>query len=361
MRPTPLPRFAAVVPIGNSDPRLKSSLRSLQIQNVDMDVALMDASNDGSVHHIADSFSSLLTFRKHATDAGQASAIMEGWKQIQGDILFWLNADDVLLPGTIATVAEVFCSSPEIDIVYGHSIILDSHAQLTGYHMAVEEISDLILRSNTISQPSCFVRRRAINEIGGINPDLEFVMDWDLWVRLYRAGKIFHFIDKPLSAVVFEKGTKTASIKLRRLSEAFALSRRYSGTWAALKTVIGIALHHLGAYTVMASLGSQMRSIRHRKTQKFIFGIGRDGQIDGEAQIPLPNLADEAKQRISIHLDTRNSDDVSVTAGNNTGKNVGDDNTLVTLERAIDPGEVQWLSFKSPTGQQTRFSYACWR
>ncbi|MCR9129334.1 MAG: glycosyltransferase [Alphaproteobacteria bacterium] len=236
-------QFAAVMPVGAWHPLLPAALESLAGQTAPLAVAFMDASGDRRVAEAADASGVDFAFRREGPDAGQADAIAEGWARIGGDVVFWLNADDQLAPGALTLAAAAFASDPELAVFYGGSDFVDVHGTITGTHDQVDEVSDLLYRSNLISQPSCFVRRDWAERVGGLDRTLHFTMDWDLWIRLYAAGAPFQRTDAVLSRVFMGEGTKTAQINLARLSEIFRLVNRHAGPFNALKSVLAFARH----------------------------------------------------------------------------------------------------------------------
>lgn len=233
--------FACSVPIGRWHDFLPAALSSLNKQKHPVEIALLDASSDARVVDAVREIE--LAYHRIGPDNGQAAAIAEGWSHTSSEIIFWLNTDDRLLPGALERVASIFNEMPDIDVVFGSSHFLDETGATTGCHDQVEDVSPLLLRSNTISQPSCFVRRRAVDNVGGLNTSLQYIMDWDLWVRLYQAGARFHRIDEALSAVYMGAGTKTDVVNFRRLKEIYRLVHCTSGHWSAIKSTLSVARH----------------------------------------------------------------------------------------------------------------------
>lgn len=184
-------------------------------------------------------------FRREGPDAGQAAAIAEGWRETEGEVIFWLNADDRLTPNALSRVGALMAGEQAPDVVFGGSDFIDLEGRRTGEHDQVADASDLLLRSNTISQPSCFARREAVERTGGLDETLHFVMDWDLWVRLYQAGARFERIEETLSEVYMGGGTKTGLASYGRLKEVFMLVNRNAGPWAAVKSTLSLGAETL--------------------------------------------------------------------------------------------------------------------
>ena len=281
------PTFAISVPIGSFHPRLVDCLSSLRAQSVPLQVALMDASDDPRVRALADQFDDFLTYRFHGPDEGQSDAIASGWQQIEGDILGWLNADDVLLPGALATIAKAFQAESQPDIVYGHSVIVDDAGYFTSFHWGVSGDSDVSLRRNCyISQPSCLFRRDLYDRIGGLDRSLHYTMDWDLWVRFQEAGAKFQFIDEVFSSVLWTQDAKTGGFGAGRRKELRRIIQGEKSLSRRLKTQLGFALHHVLEYGLPKSVARTMRRLRSRPDIT-LFGLDWAGEVSKEARIPL--------------------------------------------------------------------------
>lgn len=238
-------RFAIAMPVGAWHPLLPAALDSLACQDAGVEIAFLDASGDPRVAAAADASGLDFTYRRTGPDAGQSAAIAEGWAHMGAPVLGWLNADDLLAPGALTTVAQAFDADPDVGVVHGGSHFIDETGCIVGSHDHAAEAGPLLYRSNLISQPSCFVRRACVEAVGGIDPSLVYTMDWELWVRLYAAGVRFRRIEQPLSCVYMGAGTKTADISPRRLREVARLVHRHAGPWNALKSTLSVALHPL--------------------------------------------------------------------------------------------------------------------
>lgn len=212
-------RFSIAIPVFRQAEFLPTALESLRAQEAALQLAVMDATPDDSVQRVLDGYRDLLHYHRHGPDAGQTAAIQEGWDHTDGDIIAWLCADDYYFPGALDTVETVFKSQPDVDVIYGDAVFTDEAGKFLGYFPEIDRDMSAITRGCCIAQPSCFVRRSAFAKIGRLNPDLHYIMDWDLWTRLYKAGAQFHYLNQPLSVARMYPGTKTGSRSWRRLSE----------------------------------------------------------------------------------------------------------------------------------------------
>ncbi len=317
--------FAITVPVGAYHPRFRACLASLKAQSPHTLVALMDASGDPRVAAIADEFSDLLTYRHHGPDKGQADAIAAGWAKIGGNVLGWLNADDVLLPGALETAMAAFQRHPKADVVYGQSEIVDDECSFTGYHWGVAPHMAGALRTNCfISQPSCFFRRSIYERVGGLNTALHYTMDWDLWVRFDEADAEFVFVDEVLSSVLWSKEAKTGGFGKARRAELNAIIGQHPGWVRRLKAMVGFSVHHLLEYVVPESLA---RAIRRAKasTANRQYGINWCGGVDEQASVPLYHYAEVSALQVEIDFQ-----------GSANGLSIAVDDVLQSVEVNFD-------------------------
>lgn len=211
--------FNIALPVLGQQEFLSTALRSIAAQRASYELAVLDATPDDSVQSMLKEFRSIITHVRHGVDQGQAAAIQEGWERLSGNILYWLNADDYLFPHSLEAVGRVFAARPDVDVVYGNAVFVDRTGSFTGYFPAISPKISHIVKSCCIAQPACFVRRDAVEKIGGLNSALNYVMDWDLWARLFIAGAKFLYIKQPLAVIRMHEQTKTASGSSMRLRE----------------------------------------------------------------------------------------------------------------------------------------------
>ncbi|MEH6696140.1 MAG: glycosyltransferase [Hyphomonas sp.] len=294
--------FAFSVPIGSWHPFLPASLASLKAQGDGVSVALLDASGDPRVRALADQYDDWLVYRRHGPDKGQSDAIIEGWQYAQGDWLGWLNADDILLPGALDRVRARLAESPSLDVVYGHSSIIDETGAMTGYHFNVEPPGPRLLQAGIISQPSCLFRRAACEGAGGVNADLHYTMDWDLWIRMFEAGAKFDFIDAPMSMVLWGDDTKTASLNKRRRNELQDIIDRHSPAEARAGTFRAFVVHAAADRVWPAGLRDSVRR-RLRRSGPSVFGIRADGMVQPGAAIHLAHYDQTPKTGLVLEFD----------------------------------------------------------
>lgn len=316
-------KFVLTIPAGPSfEPRMAQTLRSLAAQNVRLTVALCDVSNDPAAHRLAEHHQPIIGYRRHGPDRGQSDAINEGWRALEGDVYGWLNCDDTLAPGALQRVANIFDSSDDIDIVYGQSLILDDAGALIGAHPAVRAPSDRLYYDDIISQPSCFVRRKKLFDLGLVREDLHYTMDWDLWIRLMEAGARFHYLPEVLSSVIWATDTKTGQLSWRRYKELWQVLSRNCSFSRCVKSMIGFTQHHFSAY---GDNGVSSASWDFFKA-------------NGTIRLPLFHYQDRAVSAISLH--GLEEEPEVVLNGKSQGKGSG---PRLVLSTPIESGSVATL------------------
>ena len=231
--------FCIAIPIFGQADLLPTALASLAAQKVNLNIAVMDASADDAAQDVLNVHRDLpITYRRHGPDSGQAEAIQEGWNATQGDILSWLNADDYLMPGCLEIVEAIFKSNTHIDVVYGDAVFVDREGRFNTYFPSISEnIADIRFHC-CISQPACFVRRAAVERVNGVNAGLHYIMDWDLWTRLYLSGAKFQYVRRPLAVVRMYAETKTSSGGRTRLNEIYGHLKKHAPYLKRIKSLI---------------------------------------------------------------------------------------------------------------------------
>ncbi|MCX7217340.1 MAG: glycosyltransferase [Burkholderiales bacterium] len=145
-------------------------------------------------------------------DSGQSQAINLGFTHTDGEIMAWLNSDDLLLPGALHTVADYFNRNPDVDVVYGNRLLIDQNDMEIGRWILPGHDSDVLSWADYIPQETLFWRRRIWEKVGGkIDESFLFAMDWDLLVRFREAGAKFGHIPQFLGAFRIHNHQKTSA------------------------------------------------------------------------------------------------------------------------------------------------------
>jgi GT2 family glycosyltransferase len=213
------PTFSISLPALGQAEFVGTALSSIRVQQVPLDLAVLDASPDDRVQDVLRADGVAVAYGYHHPDDGQAAAIQEGWDRTGGQIVAWLCADDYYFPDTLGRVADVFRTHPDTDVVFGHGVHVSEEGAFEEYFPSTDPDPAALFRGCSICQPACFVRREAMERIGGLDTSLHYCMDWDFWLRLHESGARFRFLDELLVAVRVHSRTKTQSGGRRRRQE----------------------------------------------------------------------------------------------------------------------------------------------
>lgn len=145
-------------------------------------------------------------------DSGQSQAINLGFAHTSGDIMAWLNSDDLLLPGALAVVIDYFNKHPEVDVIYGNRLLINENDLEIGRWILPGHDENVLSWADYIPQETMFWRRSIWNKVGGqIDESFRFAMDWDLLVRFREAGAKFAHIPVFLGAFRIHEQQKTSA------------------------------------------------------------------------------------------------------------------------------------------------------
>ncbi len=230
-----------VTPSYNQAAFLERTIRSVLEQDYhDVEYFVMDGgSTDGSVD-IIKKYASQLAAWVSEKDSGQAEAINKGMKRAQGEIVGWLNSDDVYLPGAIAGAAVAFAAHPEAVMVYGDTQAVDERDRILNIlHYRQLSLDDLLC-FQIIGQPAVFMRRSAFLAAGGLDTSYHFMLDHQLWIKLAQQGEIVH-VSQSWAAARYHPEAKNRAQAPGFAREAFRLL-----SWAEGEPSLAPALGRVG-------------------------------------------------------------------------------------------------------------------
>jgi hypothetical protein len=148
-----LPTVSIVTPSLNQAKFLEDTITSVLGQNYPkLEYIIQDGGSTDGTGQILGKYRSKLTHIESCQDTGQANAINRGFRHAQGEIMAWLNSDDLLLPGAIAYVVDYFLKHPEVDVLYGHRINIDEHGNEVGRRILPPHDNEVLRWTDLIPQ-----------------------------------------------------------------------------------------------------------------------------------------------------------------------------------------------------------------
>jgi glycosyltransferase involved in cell wall biosynthesis len=179
------PLVSIVTPSFNQAAYLETAMLSVLGQDYpSIEYILVDGgSTDGSLEIIR-RHADRLAFWTSEPDQGQGQAINKGLRRTTGDLVAWLNSDDVLLPGAVAQAVSAAEKYPEAGMVYADGMMVDSELRLLDPHRYRTLSSLDLLSFEVLLQPTVFMRRIALEQVGWLDERYHLILDHELWVRI---------------------------------------------------------------------------------------------------------------------------------------------------------------------------------
>jgi SAM-dependent methyltransferase len=254
--PERAPTFSIVTPSYNGAAFLERTIRSVVDQDYPaVQYVVQDAgSKDGTVE-ILERYAGRLHHFASEPDDGQAQAINRGFARTDGSIMAYLNADDLLLPGTLSYVATYLLEHPDVGVVYGHRVLIDSEDREIGRWIMPPHSDEVFRWACYLPQETMFWRRSLWEKTGGqIDESFDFAMDWDLILRFISVGAKFVRLPRFLAAFRVHEAQKTLAIMEQvGQKEMDRLLRRVHG-----RSINGIEIRRNTRRYLMSHLGHHL-------------------------------------------------------------------------------------------------------
>jgi GT2 family glycosyltransferase len=208
------PKISIVTPSFGQGAYIEKTLSSvLDQQYPNLEYFVQDGGSKDNTVAVLKKYEDKLSGWASEKDSGQSQAINLGFTNTSGEIMGWLNSDDLLLPDALTIVADYFNRHPEVDVVYGNRLLIDENDMEIGRWIMPGHDSGVLSWVDYVPQETMFWRRRIWDKVGGhIDQSFRFAMDWDLLVRFRGAGAKFAHIPRFLGAFRIHEHQKTSAV-----------------------------------------------------------------------------------------------------------------------------------------------------
>lgn len=170
-------------------------------------------------------------------DKGQTDAINQGFKIAKGKIIAYINSDDFYEKGAFQKALNIFNNQPNIDLIYGSGYILQENTkEKILIEIQPNDFNTLLFNGCNIFQPSTFMKHSTVKNLGYLDENLHYVMDYDLWLKIFKNGKTI-LEKEPLSTFRLQTESKTVSQRDKFNPEIKILRKRYGGYIIDRKTI----------------------------------------------------------------------------------------------------------------------------
>lgn len=228
-------KISVITPSFNQGQYIERTIKSVLDQTGDFEIEhiIVDGLSTDSTAEIVRRYESRVIWRSER-DKGQSDAINKGLKMAGGDILGWLNSDDTYAPGALNAVAQEYRRVP-FEWCFGNCRVIDEHDReirrfVTWYKtwQSRKYSFDRLLRRDFISQPAAFFTKDAYKEIGEVDRNLVYSMDYDYWLRLGRKWEP-RYIDGFLANFRWHGQSKNGALYRAAIRETYRTARRHAG------------------------------------------------------------------------------------------------------------------------------------
>jgi len=204
-----------------------------------LEYAVQDGGSLDETLDVLRRFEPALTRWTSEPDAGQADAINRGFEGTTGDIMAWLNSDDLLLPGSLAYVARYFSEHPDVDVVYGHRLMIDENDGQIGKWILPAHDDFTLTIADYVPQESLFWRRSIWEAAGGsVDASFAYALDWDLLLRFREAGAKMVRLPRFIGAFRIHSEQKTTATNEVGVVECNRLRERMHGRAVSIDEVL---------------------------------------------------------------------------------------------------------------------------
>lgn len=223
------PLISIVMPTRNHAQFIRAAIDSVLKQDYPrVELIVVDGASSDNTMDILKSYGTRIRWISEP-DNGQTDAINKGMALASGEILAYLNSDDVLLDGALKKVVEFFTEYPECDLVYGNADYIDVEGNVIGTYSTAEFSFERLMQDCCICQPAAFWRRRIVNRVGPFNEQLQTAMDYEYWLRIANSGGILYHTHEKLAQSRLHEDAKTLSMRGKIFQEIFQICEEQGG------------------------------------------------------------------------------------------------------------------------------------
>lgn len=237
------PKITVVTPSYNQGKFIEETITSIISQEGDftLEYIIMDGGSKDETVEIIKKYERLLEkgeypvrckgvklIWKSEKDNGQAHAVNKGFKLATGEILGWVNSDDTYLPGAISKALGFFGKNKDAVMVYGEGYYVDEKGKIIERYKTEPFDFERLAEHCFVCQPSAFLRKRVLDDVGYLDEGLHFCMDLELWIRIGKSAKVGH-ISEYLATSRLHTDAKTVAKTKDAYVESMRTIKKYYG------------------------------------------------------------------------------------------------------------------------------------
>jgi glycosyltransferase involved in cell wall biosynthesis len=225
------PLITIITPSFNQIRYINATLQSILYQDYDnFEILVMDGgSTDGTLDMLNSITDSRLQWISEI-DNGQSDALNKGLRQSRGELITYLNSDDLLRDGALSAIVQHFTSQLACDVVYGDCDLIDQRGAKIGLlHGLPFSLQGMLTGSMNIAQPGTVWRRKVYDRVGEFDRSLHYCMDLDYWIRCALAGFQLDYLEGGRSAFRLHDSSKSVSASEKFWNDRLMLINKVYG------------------------------------------------------------------------------------------------------------------------------------
>jgi glycosyltransferase involved in cell wall biosynthesis len=209
-----LPKITIVTPSFNQGQFIEETIDSILSQGYpNLEYIIMDGGSTDQSVDVIKKYAHHLAYWVSEPDKGQGDAIHRGILHSTGELCNWINSDDVLAENGLKAIAETYLKNPQVDFIHGKNGIIDEDGHFKGWIQHPKDELDLrYLFSMPYGQQACFFTRKVYDKVRGINSELKFSMDFDLYSKIHLVADSIQ-IDDHIGSIRLHQDTKTSNLQ----------------------------------------------------------------------------------------------------------------------------------------------------
>jgi glycosyltransferase involved in cell wall biosynthesis len=222
-------KVSVITPSLNQGKFIRRTLQSVAMQSgIQIEHVVLDGGSTDETVSILSEFGPSITWVSEK-DQGQTDAVNKGIRTTSGEIIGWLNSDDVYYPDAIASVVAYFDAHPEVDVVYGMADHIDKNDKAFELYPSEPWAFERLKDTCFICQPAAFFRRRVVDQFGLLSDNLHYCMDYEFWLRLGKAGVQFSYLERKLAGSRLYAENKTVGSRVKVHAEINEMLKKLFG------------------------------------------------------------------------------------------------------------------------------------
>jgi glycosyltransferase involved in cell wall biosynthesis len=244
------PKISIITPSYNQGKFIEETITSVLNQNYpNLEYIIVDGGSKDNTLDIIRKYESQLASWVSEKDSGQSDAINKGFKKATGDIIAWLNSDDILLPGALQKVADALTTGG-YDLVNGYTVVIDENSNILTSHFTLKQKKWYAKRGiYYVNQPAMFWKRSILDKVGYLKEDFHTEMDKELLIRIFENDYKIGQLPQILAGFRLHNTSKSAggdtAVRKWFLEDQAKLYKRYANSYGRKPSLFNKAIYGL--------------------------------------------------------------------------------------------------------------------